>query len=307
MRKFFLNSKSAALAAAFTVMGLASTGASAALAITPITSTAGIASTLESALLAPSSGISVVAGTSTYQGVNTAGVQQSGTYTGFNVTSSGGDPTLSMADGIVLTSGIANIPLTNTAHPFSHTTNSGAYAPLGALSASKGGTSTTFDANVLSFNFNVDSSISSVSAKFLFGTEEFPTQTVTDIFGFFVDGVNFAQFSNGQLISNTPGSPTNFFNNSSGAYGIEFDGLTQVFTVTGLLGAGNADGSHTITIAIADTSDSIYDSAVFINSLTAGTATGGGIGNNTVPEPGSLALIGLALAASVMVKRGKKA
>ena len=54
-------------------------------------------------------------------------------------------------------------------------------------------------------------------------------QNVTDVFGFFVDGVNFARFANGQLISNTPGNPTNFIANpvGGGLYGIEYNGLTR--------------------------------------------------------------------------------
>jgi hypothetical protein len=131
---------------------------------------------------------------------------------------------------------------------------------------------------------------------------------VTDIFGFFVDGVNYAKFSNGQLISNAPGGATNFISNpvGGGLYGIEYNGLTQVFTVTGLLGAGNGDGSHTITIGVADTQDSVYDSGVFVSALTAGTATGGGIGN-TVPEPASLGLMGGAALAALLASRRRKA
>ena len=301
-------------AAVAAVLSLASLGASAALSISSINTTSGITNTLTNALLAPSSGISIVAGSETYQGTNTANIQQSATYSGFSLApSSGSTPTLTMADGIFLTTGNANIPLTNTINNWSNpnglaTTGSGANATLGALSASAGGTSSTYDANVLSFNFTVGAGKNSVSAKFVFGTDEFPTQTVTDIFGFFVDGVNYAKFSNGELISNTPGNPTNFINNPvlGGLYGIEYNGLTQVFTVTGLFGASNADGSHTIMIGVADTSDSVWDSGVFINSLTAGTSGCGTIDCNN-PEPGSLALVGLALAgvAGVGARRRK--
>ncbi|ABD71593.1 protein of unknown function DUF1555 [Rhodoferax ferrireducens T118] len=312
MRSSFNGPKAVLATAALLALGLAASSASAAVVISTINSSAGIESTLINALLAPASGVSVVAGTPSYQGTNTANFQQSGTYSGLNLApSSGSTPTLTMADGIFLTSGNANIPLTNTLNNFTGQSGSGAYVPLGALSASAGGTSTTLDANVLSFNFNVAAGQTSVSALFMFGTDEFPTQSVTDIFGFFVDGVNFAKFSTGELISNTPGNPTNFILNpvGGGLYDIEYNGLTQVFNVTGILGAGNADGSHTLTIGIADTSDSIFDSGVFVSSLKSGTATGGGgIGDdgNTVPEPGSLALLGVALAAVGAVRRSKK-
>ena len=144
----------------------------------------------------------------------------------------------------------------------------------------------TVDANVLSFRFTVPSGRTSVSAQFVFGTEEYPLQNVTDVFGFFVDGVNFARFQNGQLISNTPGNPTNFIANpvGSGLYGIEYNGLTRSLAVTGILGAAAADGSHTFSVGVADTSDPIFDSGVFLSSLTLGTATGGGIGDAGNPR-----------------------
>ncbi|MBS1216076.1 MAG: hypothetical protein H6R20_1050, partial [Proteobacteria bacterium] len=74
---------------------------------------------------------------------------------------------------------------------------------------------------------------------------------------------------------------------------IEYNGLSQAFTVVGLLDPNVT--THTIMIGVADTSDSIYDSGVFIGGLLAGTDTGGGIGGE-VPEPMTLVLVGLGLA-----------
>ena len=306
MSRFKVPARSLLAVAACVALGVAADGAMAQV-ITPINTTVGITTTLTNALLAPGSGINVVGGSATYQGTNSSTFQQSATYTGFNLApSSGSTPTLTLPNGMFLTTGNANLPKTNTLNNFTGQSGSGANAQLGALSASAGGTSTTFDANVLSFDFTVASGITSVSAQFVFGTDEFPTQTVTDIFGFFVDGVNFAKFSNGQLISNTPGNPTNFISNPVGAglYGIEYNGLTQVFTVTGILGAGTG-GVHTLTIGIADTSDSIFDSGVFIGDLKAGTATGGG-GIPTVPEPETYALMIAGLGVLGMIARRRR-
>src|SRR5690349_17788700 len=64
---------------------------------------------LSSAVLGSGSGITIVAGSENYQG--NAAVGQSGTYTGFNLApSSGSTPTLVLPDGILLTSGSANLP-----------------------------------------------------------------------------------------------------------------------------------------------------------------------------------------------------
>ena len=267
--------------------------------------------TLIPALLAPGSGITVVGGTPALQG-NIAGPtnSQTGTYTGFNLApSSGSTPTLTLPDGIVLTSGFANFPLTNTTNSYSQLPNSGSNALLSALSGSVGGSTTTADANALSFSFTVAPGQNAVTAQFVFGTDEFPTQSVTDIFGFFVDGVNYARFPGGELISNTPGNPTNFISNpvGDGLYGIEYNGLTQTFTVVGLLDDQLTE--HTITIAVADTSDDIFDSGVFIGGLRAtqvGVNDGGGITPIATPEPATMALLGTGLLGIGMLRRRRR-
>lgn len=267
---------------------------------------------LVNALFAPSSGISLVPGSITFQGNIGDGINpntaQSALYSNFSLAPNfGSSPTLTLPDGIFLTTGTANIPRTNTVNNFSVTAGSGGNAQLTGLS----GTS-TFDANVLTFQFTVDDPTNnSVQAQFLFGTDEFPTQSVTDIFGFFVDGVNFAQFPSGELISNTPGNPTNFISNpvGGGLYDIEFNGLTRVFNVAGLLDPTLS--THTLSIGIADTFDTIFDSGAFIGGLKAGVSTGGGITDpddpQKTPEPSMiLTFVGLAILGTISTKKQKK-
>lgn len=280
-------------AAVAVALSLAASGASA-VAVSTVVDNANAATVMTNALLASNSGINVVAGSTTIQGTNAPGAEQFGTYSNFNLTSTvGTDPTLTMANGVVLTTGAAVVATTNTSASYSVESGSGANAQLGALS-----NATTADANMLGFDFTVAEGVKSISAQFVFGTEEFPDQSVTDIFGFFVDGVNYAKFANGALISNVIGS-TNFISNLSGNYGIEYDGLTNILTVTGLLDSLRT--THTLTFGVADTSDNIYDSAVYMNSLMAGKSATGGF--SVVPEPGTTFLFGIALVAAGILRR----
>ncbi|MDS4026071.1 MAG: IPTL-CTERM sorting domain-containing protein [Candidatus Contendobacter sp.] len=241
-----------------------------ALTITPVNASPG--STLLAALLAPGSGITVVPGSLQFVGRTTGGLEQSATYTGFNLApSGGGGATVTNPNGILLTSGHANMPNTNTTNSFSNALSqpgTGSNPDLAALAGKS-----SFDQNFISFKFTVSSG-NAVSAKFVFGSDEYPTQSVTDIFGFFVDGKNYAFFPGGALVSNIP--EANFQDNpvGSGRYATEYNGITVSLLVNGLLDTALTE--HTILIAISDTNDSIFDSGVFIGDLKSTTTTGGG-------------------------------
>jgi len=213
------------------------------------------------------------------------------------VSSDAGEPTLSLADGILLTSGSAAITDTNTETNFGADLGNPGDADTDTVLAGFPAFDGTNDANILEIVFTVDPGTTSVSTDFVFGSEEFPEfPNFVDSFTFFVDGTNFAEFPNGDPIVQQ-GTTQGFFNdNENGSYGVEYDGLSDVLTVTGLLDTNLTQ--HTLKIVVADDSDFVLDSGVFLASLSGGTSTGGGItpgggDPNVIPLPAtSLLLLG---------------
>jgi hypothetical protein len=278
-----------------------------ALTVNAVDGNADDGASLVSTLLGASSGLTVT-------GTSFGGAAvQSGTYSGFNTVGLG-----ALGDGITLSSGhIAQVPLSNTVSSWDHfdigqsepqSLSNGLSddADLVALLQSKGNFQSVNDVNFLEFSFTVDDlTKNSVSASFAFGTEEYPDQSVTDIFAFFVDGVNYAFFPDGSLINFDEDGPSAGFyqSNLAGVFDIEWDGLTKILQVTGLLNTELEE--HTIKIALADTSDTIFDSAVYIASLSAGnTDGGGGIGGPApIPLPAGFPLLLGALGGLAFLRR----
>jgi hypothetical protein len=227
---------------------------------------------------------------------------QVGTYTGFNLSNGGGTRTL--GNGVVLASGGLNFSTTtNTTNNWA--SNDGITSNSSAILSTLSGGKDTNDASSLRFSFTAPTGLNAVSISFVFVTDEFPTQQVTDIFGYFIDGVNYAKFPNGDLIQNQSGS-----SNFTQGWNIEFNGVTNVLTAVGLLDASKS--VHTFEFGVADTNDRIFDSAVFISNFGSGTSgsTTGGVGvvittpGGSVPLPGSVALL-LAGLVGISLKRKK--
>jgi hypothetical protein len=283
------------------VLGAAASPASA-LTVTPTND----AATLINTLLPPTSGISIVPGSET---LNLGMENQQGSYSGFRLSSTeAGQPALGLPDGVVLTTGTAEFSTTtNTTNYFTVEGRTGPYQPLVDQATANGLSETQFDSNVLSFDFTVDDPTrNSVSASFIFATDEFPTQSVTDIMAVFVNGENFAFFPNGDLVSNQSEDPNEFFNNNpvgDAGYPIEWNGLTDAMNVIALINPGEV---NTFTLAIADTQDQFFDSALFMGGLQAGvTGSGGGIA--PIPVPAALPLMLTAIGSLAWVRRRKKA
>ena len=259
---------------------LAFAGSASALVVTP-TNDGGV---LANAITG--TGVTIDASTINYVG----GDGQAGLFT--DGLSSG----IGIESGIILTSGLAGL----AEGPNTATNATGEFDNPGDsdLSGLIGGSS-TLDANILEFEFSTTSG--DLFFEFVFASEEYNEYLdYIDPFGLFVDGTNYALAPDGQPISvgnincgdtgvDASGPNCDVFNNNAGAvYDIEYDGFTDVFTAS-ILGLGA--GTHTMKFAISDASDGILDSAVFIKAESFSDVPP----TTSVPEPGSLALLGLGL------------
>ncbi|RDE19789.1 PEP-CTERM sorting domain-containing protein [Motiliproteus coralliicola] len=279
----------------------------------------GDGSELATALVTPDSGISIVGGSSQYQGNfdNAGGFD--GEFDGefvvepLPVTPSYGSASFfqdlnfgtidgvefSLPDGILLTSGNAAPAEMNTESGFTGLASGMGDSGLDQLLASQGINEFSADATVLSFDFTVDSGVNAVSLDFIFGSEEFPefVDSFPEIAAVFVDGVNYAGFADGGLLTVTSDAVGggNFFDNnihddgtltpSDSPLAIEYDGVSRPLNLLGLL--DSTRDTHTIKIAVSDTSDTALDTGIFVGNLQGLMLDEGGItaDDPILPDP----------------------
>jgi hypothetical protein len=187
---------------------------------------------------------------------------------------SGGNNTIGFDTGVVLSSGnIATVIGPNNATGAGTNLGQPGDPDLNAIIAP----TVTFDAAVLEFDFVPTGSV--ISFQYVFGSEEYNefVGSFNDVFAFFLDGVNVSLIPG----TSTPVSINNvnlavnsqfYINNATAAdpspappplRNIQLDGLTTILTVTLPVSPGE---SHHIKLAVADASDAILDTAVFIRS-----------------------------------------
>ncbi len=210
------------------------------------------------------------------------------TFTGANgsrgIFNNGQTTNLGIASGIFLTSGAGYvIPGPNTSTSAGASNGTPGDATLNSIT-----TSTTYDAAVLEFDFIPESD--TLRFKYVFGSEEYNEwvgSSFNDVFGYFVSGPNpmGGQYSN-KNIAVVPGTTTSvkinsinngyspggvvptgpcmncqYYDDNTGGLTLEYDGFTVVLVAW--LIVVPCEEYH-IKIGVADASDAIYDSGVFI-------------------------------------------
>jgi gliding motility-associated-like protein len=205
----------------------------------------------------------------------------------FNATNT--NPLLGINNGIILATGdVANaLGPNNSGSASIGGGNFGVGDPdLDILEGTGAGTN---DAAILEFDFIPTGD--TVKFNFVFGSEEYPefVNSINDVFGFFLSGPGISgPFSNNAMnIALVPGTATPvtintvnpganaayYYDNTpnTGAQTVQYDGYTVVMTAIGVVQCGV---QYHIKIAIADASDTSWDSGVFLE--------GGSFSSNTV-------------------------
>lgn len=187
----------------------------------------------------------------------------------------GSSSNIGLANGIILSTGrIQDATGPNQSSGSGENLSQNGFAPL---EQAIGNGAETQDAAVLKFDFVCEGDV--VNFRYVFASEEYPEYVgseFNDAFAFFIQGPGITGMQNIALIPGTTlpvainnvnaGTNNNFFVNNgngttSGGPTVEFDGFTRP-----LIARANVIPcqQYTITIVIADVSDGIYDSAVFL-------------------------------------------
>jgi putative cell wall-binding protein len=232
----------------------------------------GSASELANHLLSDA-GISIV-GTPTVKGVLSA----TSMFTDLKLAPNSED--YSLPDGVLLTTGDGTPPTSNTKSDFSVATNSGRDTDVEYYA----GVSNSQDAFSLQFDFTVPNGIPAVEFIFMFGSDEYPEylNDVVDGAAVIVDGVNYAKFANGtplKVVSEASIEPNN-------GLAIEYDGMSKPQKITALLDTNRT--THSVKIVIADTSDTAYDTGLFLSAMKTSLSTNGGISEDITSAPTGL-------------------
>ena len=250
------------------------------------------------------SGVTIV-GPVTYNGLPV----QSGTFSG------GLASGLGIESGIIMTSGEAALAV----GPNTGGANVGLGAPGDATLTGIIGSATN-DAAVLEFDFTTTQN--NLFFNYVFASTEyngFVNSPFNDVFAFLLDGVNIALVPgttqpvaintvNGGNPFGTNATHPEFYKNNDpndpgpSTFDLNYNGFTSVFTAQAL---GLTAGTHHIKLAIADTADTILDSAVFIQAQTFSDVPVPPVPPvpGAIPEPSTWLLLGSGFAALAALRR----
>lgn len=158
-----------------------------------------------------------------------------------------------------------------------------------------GGDVEDFDVVQLDIAFDMQAGFDTVYFAMVFGSEEyFPEDGqsfVNDGFGAFLNGVNIALLSIGTTEAFAADIPGTELDGVYAPWGDPFLVFSSALFPSALYEMGNV-----LTFIMADASDSVFDTTVYISGL-------GGVQPSKVPEPASLLLVGSGLAFLISIRK----
>ena len=210
----------------------------------------------------------------------------------------GDDTDLGMSKGLLLTTGGVNRAVGPNNSPGDF--GGGDFeapgdADLDTLSANTGSNILSFDACVV--ELDVFAAGDELTFEYIFGSEEYPeyVNSINDIFAFLISGpgiVGDPTINNQLNIATIPGTNTpieinsvnnvtnwEYFRNNINGESIQYDGLTSDFLGVKKSLTARADvtpcNTYHLKLAVADRSDGIFDSGVFIAEISGGKPQAG--------------------------------
>ena len=246
--------------------------------------TSGDATVLAAAVTAGIAGLAVVGAPTFVGSLNPS----ASSFSAVDFGAAGGD-SFALSEGVLLTTGTGDPALgpATLSVDFGGGGDSNLDSELLALSSS----APTLDTTSLSFDFTVPANTDAIVFRFMFGTDEFPTEPVADIGALFIDGKNILFLDDGAPPRFVDGvNEAAFFDNTSNALTIAYDGITApAFAATRI---DDSLSTHSFKLAIADTDDRLIDSGLFVSGFgfgdnkSAGTSGAdtlvGGNGSDTI-------------------------
>ena len=191
-------------------------------------------------------------------------------------TFNGANSNIGLSNGVIISTGNVNTaPGPNNQTGATGVMNTPGYPLLTALAGQP-----TFDACVI--EFDIVPLCDTLSIKYVFASEEYPefVGSINDVFAFFISGPGIVGTQNIALIPGTSipvsintlnaNSFSQFYVNNIGGQSVQYDGFTVPLQA---ISPVMACETYHVIIAIADASDNILDSAVFLEA--------GGIGCST--------------------------
>jgi gliding motility-associated-like protein len=188
--------------------------------------------------------------------------------TGGSGTFNGANSNVGISSGVILTTGSVNNAVGPNGSGSSGTNNNTTFADPNLTTLSSGA---IYDPCII--EFDITPTCSTLAMTYVFGSEEYPefVNSINDAFGFFISGPGITGTQNIALIPNTttgvsintvnPTANSIYYFNNAGGTSVQYDGFTVPLTASVNVIPGQ---TYHMKLAIADASDHIYDSGVFL-------------------------------------------